>query len=151
MLQKRGRIFVKWRNMNWKLIHMIATNTMQCVEGVVHAFIVCLVAPSWLFKLVISHNFLLKKTVLILIKLISSIIYNMSWKYFLFECNFFFQYMLIFMYMLSLICNKAYKLKLVIICSTICIIWILGGPYEYPMQNCRRTAKFFPTSGLIQR
>jgi hypothetical protein len=40
--------------------------------------------------------------ILILIKLISSIIYNMSWKYFLFECNFFFQYMLIFMYMLSL-------------------------------------------------
>jgi hypothetical protein len=33
MLQNRGRIFVKWRNMNWKLIHMIATNTMQCVEG----------------------------------------------------------------------------------------------------------------------
>ena len=26
-----------------------------------------------------------------------------------------------------------------------------GGPSEYPMQNCRRTAKFFPTSGLSQR
>jgi len=26
-----------------------------------------------------------------------------------------------------------------------------GGPYEYPMKNCRRAAKFFPTWGLNQR
>ena len=25
------------------------------------------------------------------------------------------------------------------------------GPYKYPMKNCRRTAKFFPTWGLSQR
>jgi hypothetical protein len=53
--------FVKWLNMNWKLIHMISTNTIQWVEGVVHVFIVYLVVPSWLYKLVISHNFLLTK------------------------------------------------------------------------------------------
>jgi hypothetical protein len=57
---KSLQVYAKWINMNWKLIHMISTNTMQ-VEGVVHAFLVCLVVPSWLFKLVISHNFLLTK------------------------------------------------------------------------------------------
>jgi hypothetical protein len=31
--------------------------------------------------------------------------------------------------------------------------WYLdfGGSYKYPMKNCQRTAKFFPTWGLIQR
>ena len=40
---KSLQFYVKWINMNWKLIHMISTNTMQGVEGVVHVFIVCLV------------------------------------------------------------------------------------------------------------
>jgi hypothetical protein len=26
-----------------------------------------------------------------------------------------------------------------------------GEPYKYPMNNCQRTAKFFPTWGLVQR
>jgi hypothetical protein len=28
------------------------------------------------------------------------------------------------------------------------VIWILAGPYKYCMQNCQRTAKFFPTYSL---
>ena len=31
------------------------------------------------------------------------------------------------------------------------IFEFLGGPYKYPMKNCQRTAKFFPTCGLDQR
>ena len=30
-------------------------------------------------------------------------------------------------------------------------IWILRGPYKYPLKNWQRTIKFFPTCGLSQR
>ena len=60
-VQKPFSKLLCFKIMNWKLIHMSSTNTMQWVEGVVHVFIVCLVVPSWLFKQVISHNFLLTK------------------------------------------------------------------------------------------